>query len=343
MSKLKFAVAGTGWVSGEYLKAISQHPDAEVYAVISESEERAKAKLQEHGLDAKVFTDFEEAAKDEQVDAIVLCSTPGIRPEQTEIAAKNGKHLVLEKPLAMNRASLWDMAEALAKNPVKTVASFVLRWNPSINITKALIEDDAIGRIFMAEVDYWHHVGPQYGQYRWSKTKALGGSSMLSAGCHAVDAVRYFAGEVEEVTAYSCRTWADSEYEFDPNVIAILKLKNGGIGKVSSSLECKTPYQFNVHLLGEKGSIMDNNVFSHKFPGQTDYAVIPAILPDSGDVTHHPFQEEINEFIHAIQTNTETRCNFQEAFQSMEVCFAIDESAASGKSVKLEDGSLLKL
>ena len=88
---------------------------------------------------------------------------------------------------------------------------------------------------------------------------------------------------------------------------------------------------------------MDNKVFSHKFPGQTDYAVIPAILPDSGDVTHHPFQEEINEFIHAIQTNTETRCNFQEAFQSMEVCFAIDESAASGKSVKLEDGSLLKL
>lgn len=61
MSKLKFAVAGTGWVSGEYLKAISLHPDAEVYAIVSENEERAQAKLQEAGLDAKIFTQFEEA------------------------------------------------------------------------------------------------------------------------------------------------------------------------------------------------------------------------------------------------------------------------------------------
>lgn len=338
MSKLKFAVAGTGWVSGEYLKAIASHSDAEVYAIVSESAERAQAKLDEAGLEAKVITRFEDAANDPNVDAIVLCSTPGIRPDQTELAAKNGKHLVLEKPLAMNREGLWQMSEALEKNPVKTVASFVLRWNPSFNNTKALIDDDAIGRVFMAQIDYWHHVGPQYGQYRWSRTKELGGSSMLSAGCHAVDAIRYFAGDIEEVTAYSSKTWADSDYEFDPNVIAILKLKNGGIGKVSSSLECTTPYQFNVHLLGEKGAIIDNKLFSHKLPGQTDYATIPTITPDSGDVTHHPFQEEIYEFIEAIQTNTETRCPFQDAYKSMEASFAIDESVATGKSVQLKDG-----
>lgn len=332
---IKFGVVGTGWVAGEYLQAIQAREDSEVYAVLSRDEHYARERMNELGIDTRIYTDYAAMVADPEIDAIVLCSTPGLRPEQMMLAAKHGKHLVIEKPMAMNRESLFQMAEVLEKHPVKTVVSFVLRWNPSFETTKALIEDDALGRIYMAQIDYWHHVGPQYGQYAWSRTKALGGSSILSAGCHAVDAVRYFAGDITEVTAYSCGTWADSEYEFDPNVIAMFKLKNGGIGKVSSSLECKTPYRFNIHLLGEKGAIMNNQLFSHKFPGQTDYAVIPTISPDSGDVSHHPFTHEINDFVQALKNNTATRCEFADAYKTMEVSFAIDESIATGGKVIL--------
>ncbi len=331
----RFVVAGTGWVAAEYFKAILDHPEGEVYGVVSRDRHRAAERMRELGVQANVYASFEEVVNDAQVDAVVLCSTPDVRPEQTILAAQNGKHLVIEKPLAMDKESLWRMAEAIAQYPVRTVVSFVLRWNPMFRTVRSLIADDALGRIFMAQVDYWHHVGPQYPQYRWSSQKALGGSSMLSAGCHAVDALRYFAGEVEAVTAYSCRTWPDSDYEFDPNIIAVLRLANGGIGKVSSSLECKTPYKFNVHLLGEKGALMDNHLYTHKLPGQTDYATIPTILPDSGDVSHHPFKEEINDFVHAIRTGSSTTCDFFDAFKTMELCFAIDESAAMGTSVSV--------
>ncbi len=331
----RFVVAGTGWVAGEYLKGIMVHPQAEVYGTVSRDRNRATTRLGELGISSKVFDSFEEAVNDPQVDAVVLCSTPEVRPAHVILAAQHGKHLVIEKPVALERKNLWDMAEAIEKYQVRTVVSFVLRWNPMFNMAKSLIEDDALGRIFMAQLDYWHHVGPQYDQYRWSSTKSLGGSSMLSAGCHAVDALRYFAGEVEEVTAYSCRTWSKSDYEFDPNVVAILRLKNGGIGTVSSSLECKTPYRFNIRLLGEKGTLMNNQLYTHKLPGQTDYAVIPSILPDSGDVAHHPFTDEINDFVRSIQSGASTRCDFMDAFKTMEVCFAIDESAALKRSVSL--------
>lgn len=337
MSIMRFVVVGTGWVAGEYLKAIHARKDAEVYGVVSHNIEHAKQRLMELSIDARISSNFEEAVKDPNVDAVVLCSTPDIRSEQAILAARYGKHIVLEKPLAMDRKALLTMADAIHSSKVHTVVGFVLRWNPSFLNTKALIEDDAIGRIFMAQIDYWHHVGPQYPQYRWSKGKALGGSSIMSAGCHAVDAIRYFAGDIEEVTAYSCRTWVDSEYEFDPNAIAICKLKNGGIAKVSSSLECKTPYKFNMHLLGEKGTIMNNQFFSHKLPGQTDYTTIPTILPDSGDVSHHPFIEEIDDFVLSLRQNTKTRCDFFDALHSMETCFAIDESIAEGRSVKVTE------
>lgn len=338
MKTLRFAIVGTGWVAGEYMKAIRSREDAEVTAVVSRREEYTKLKLSENGIAARIHSEFADAVQDPNVDAVVLCSTPDVRPEQAILAAQNGKHIVMEKPLSMNREALWRVADALEKWLVHSVASFVLRWNPSFRNTRAFIQEDAIGRPYMVNIDYWHHVGPQYGQFRWSKTKANGGSSMLSAGCHAVDAVRYFAGDIEEVTAYSCQTWANSEYEFDPNAIAIFKLKNGGIGKVSSSLECKTPYKFNVHILGEKGAIMNNQLFSHKWPGQTDYATIPTILPDSGDVSHHPFSQEIDDFVEAVRTNTATSCEFSDAFKTMEVCYAIDESIASGKAVRLPLG-----
>jgi UDP-N-acetyl-2-amino-2-deoxyglucuronate dehydrogenase len=332
---IKIAVAGTGWVAGEYMKATSQNPGAELAGIYSRDRAYAQQRLTEMGLDTKVFDSYEKMVQDPNVDAVVLCSTPDVRTEQTILAAQNGKHLVIEKPMAMNKENLWKMADAITANPVTTVVSFVLRWNPGFDNIKSLINDDALGRIFMAQIDYWHNIGPHYGQYKWSSKKKLGGSSMLSAGCHAVDAVRYFSGDIEEVTAYSCGTWKDSGYEFDPNAIAIFKLANGGVGKVSSSLECKTPYRFNIHLLGEKGSVMNNQVFTHKLPGQTEYATVPTILPDSGDVSHHPFVHEINDFIESIEQKKQTRCDFFDAFKSMEVCFAIDESAATGKRITL--------
>lgn len=335
MMTVKFAVAGTGWVTGEYFKSIINHPQGELYGVVSRDRSRAEAVLSEHGVEARVFDSYEQMVKDPEVDAVVLCSTPDARPERTILAAQHGKHLVIEKPLAMNKERLWDMAEALEQNPVTTVVSLVLRWNPMFEMAKSLIQDDALGRIFMAQLDYWHHIGPQYAQYRWSSQKELGGSSMLSAGCHAADALRHFVGEVEEVVAYGGRTWADSEYGFDPNAVALLKMANGGIGTVSSSLECTTPYKFNIRLLGEKGSLMNNELYTNKIPGQTDYATIPTILPDSGDVTHHPFSDEIDDFIQAIQNGTKTRCDFFEGYKTMELCFAIDEAIATGQKVTL--------
>lgn len=336
MSKLKFAVAGTGWIAGEYARAIEACEDAELSAVVSSDESRARSRLKEWGReDVRVYTDFSAMVRDPAIDAAVLCSTADVRPGQAVEAARCGKHLVIEKPLAMDRDGLLRMAEELSRHPVRTAAGFVLRWNPGMETIKAMLEDDALGRVFMAQIDYWNHIGPQFSQYRWSRTRALGGSSMLSAGCHAVDALRWFAGEVAEVSAYSCRTWADSDYEFDPNAIAILKLRNGGVGKIAASLECRTPYRFHVHLLGEKGTVVNNRVFSHKYPGQTDYAVIPTIMPESGDVAHFPFGRLIAEFAGAIRRGGRVRTDFEDAVKTMEVCFAIDEAAATGRTVKV--------
>jgi len=76
-----FVVAGTGWVAAEYFKAILDHPEGDVYGVVSRDRNRAAERMRELGLHANVYGSFEEAVKDAQVDAVVLCSTPDVRPK----------------------------------------------------------------------------------------------------------------------------------------------------------------------------------------------------------------------------------------------------------------------
>lgn len=220
---------------------------------------------------------------------------------------------------------------------VKTVVSFVLRWNPLFQTIKAMLADCMIGELFYAEVDYMHGIGPWYKQYEWNIKKSIGGSSLLTAGCHAVDGLRWFVQqEAVEVSAYSNFSKKNPlGYEYEPNSVTIVKFADGTIGKVASSVECVMPYSFNIELLGDQGTIRNNQIYTRKWPGQTGWATIPTILPDSGDVTHHPFVGEVNHLVECILTDKESHVNVADAVKTHEICLATELSAAEGRPVKL--------
>jgi predicted dehydrogenase len=121
-------------------------------------------------------------------------------------------------------------------------------------------------------------------------------------------------------------------------VVAVVKFANGAIGKLSSIFDVQSPYAFNIDLLGEKGSIRDNHIYAKEyFGGQTDWVTVPTIRPDSGDVSHHPFQGEINHFVDCILKDEESHVNLADAVKTHEVCLAIDRSAAEGRPIKIAE------
>jgi predicted dehydrogenase len=153
---------------------------------------------------------------------------------------------------------------------------------------------------------------------------------MLLAGCHAVDAIRWFAGEeIVEVCGFSNNR--QGRFEFDANVVAILRFESGTIGKVAALFDCELPYAFNIDLLGSAGSLRDNRVWSKQlYPQQTDWETIDTILPDSGSVDHHPFDAELNHLVDCIREDRESHCSVADAYRTHEVCLAIDRSLADG-------------
>jgi predicted dehydrogenase len=340
---LGVAIQGAGNVSTEHIRAYQRNPHTQVVAIGSRREEGARAKAAQMGLECALYTDYEALLAHPGVDIVSICTPHDRHALETIAAARAGKHLLIEKPVAVDLGELREMADAVRSAGVKSVVSFVPRWNPLVLTLKELLGRGALGSLFYAEVDYlhgtWHRKRPgpplrggaplSYEQPR-DRPLRTPISTFLGGGCHAVDMARYLMGaDVVEVTALSP---ADEVGKDRPprTTVALVRFAGGAIGKIGGASRQKMPYVFNIALYGETGSVRNNRVYSDLFPGQTDFVEIPTILPDSGDVAHHPFPEEIDHLVECILNDRESHCNLADAVNTHEVCFAADRSAAAG-------------
>jgi predicted dehydrogenase len=98
---------------------------------------------------------------------------------------------------------------------------------------------------------------------------------------------------------------------------------------------CKNPYTFEFTLMGTKGTIRDNRLYSDLLEGQDNYAVIPTQLPDSGSVLHHPFAPGLAHFVACLEADKETEQSLENAINVHEVCLAVDMSVEQRRSVTL--------
>ena len=334
MSKVTFgcAIYGAGWVADEHINAYLADPRAEVVAIGSRRRSSAMAAAAKAGLtNAAIYTDLDEMLADENVDAVSITGPNHVHVEHGVKCCEAGKHFIMEKPVAISLEGLHQLNDAVAASGVRTVVSFCLRWNPSLLNTANLVREGAIGNIFYAEADYWHGVSDWYPGWDWAKTIEQGGSSFLFGGCHAIDAIRWLTdSDIVEVSGAYAGGW-DDRYEYPATVVGTVKFANGAIGKLSSSVDCIMPYQFNIDLMGDGGAIRDNRVFSRElFPEQDGWTEVPAILPDSGDVSHHPFRGEISHFIDCIESGEDSYVDIADSVNTHEVCFAMERSWKNG-------------
>lgn len=334
MSDKKYGVGiiGAGWVSGEYVKAFRDHPLTEVVGMYNRTPGKATNVMKTHGVEGTEYKSIDEFFDDDRINIVVSTTHPDVRMEHCVRAAETGRHIVIEKPVGMSLQETAAIREAVAKAGVKTVTSFVLRWNPQFETVQKLIEQGVVGDLIYGEADYWHPLKQEYPGYHYYVTKKHGGSAFTAAGCHAVDMLRFLGGEVTEVAAFSTAgPKKDMNFEYPPVTVASLKFANGAVGKLSALIEGETPYIFNCRLFGTNGTIQDNRVYSRKFyPGSLDYWSFPTIEPDSGDVTHHPFVPEIAHFMDCIENDVESHASIYDSYKTMALVFAIDESAAKG-------------
>lgn len=340
MKKYNVGIIGYGWVATAHIPAINATSLGQVTAVYSSRKLDSNELSAKYGGTVAAYNDLDEMLTNPDIHAVSVCSYPYDHAKQVIAAAKAGKHLIIEKPLCLSLKELRAMQKAIEQAKVKTCVCFECRYSSQFLATKAIIDQGLLGKLHYGEVDYYHGIGPWYGQFRWNTRKDAGGSSLLTAGCHALDALLLCMGDdVTEVTSYdtksSNKTFAP--YEYTTTSVTILKFKSGAVGKCAAVVDCLQPYYFHTHLVGSEGSLLDNKFHSMKLgTNRHAWSSLAMKMLDSGDVSDHPYQTQFEAFFNALDKGKEMPLtNFADAARSHEIIFAADQSASTGKPVKI--------
>ena len=337
MTDYGVGIWGAGWVAGEHARAYAHNPNTRVVAVGSRTLEGAKRRIEEWGAEeAQAYDSLEALLAHPEVDLVSVC-TPNYRHAADVVTiASAGKHILIEKPPATDLEGLRAMRDAVRESGVKTHVGFVLHWHPLFQAVKRVVADGILGRIILAQLDYWHRLTAEdeLPLYAWLVDKEKAGSVFLAGGSHPMDSLRWFIGD-EIVEAYGYSTNPSGDYDYPTTTMGMLRFRGGTVAKISATVESYIPYTFNIDLLGEEGTLRDEKVYSRKLGNGKEWVDLGVAAPTSGEVSAHPFQGEIDYFVDCINRGVESEINLEDGVKTTEACLAVDMSAATGKPVRL--------
>ena len=335
MKKYNVGIIGYSWAAEAHIEAINNTSYAQVTAICSSRKLDSSEINTKHGGTITCYIDLDKMLANPDIHIVSICSYPDEHAEQAIKSARAGKHLIIEKPIALKWEDCMAVQDAVKATGVKTCVCFECRFSSQLQTIMSVIDRGLLGKIHYAEVDYYHGIGPWYGQYRWNTKKSKGGSSLLTAGCHALDALLMIMGNnVDTLTSYSTSSSNKdfSKYEYPTTSVTILKFKDGGIGKVASVIDCLQPYYFHIHLVGSEGSLLDNKFYSTQLGAldKSKWSKLSMKMLDSGDVSDHPYQSQFEAFFQALDQGKEMPLtNLTEALHTHEIIFAANDSSES--------------
>ena len=339
--KLGFGVISASGMAVEHMKAVKFNRDAELKAICDIDVNKAKTVAENLGVEA-YYADYRKLLKREDIGAVVIVTPDQIHPEQTIAALEAGKHVLCEKPMALTVAECMEMIKASERTGKKLMIGQICRYTPGFKLAKQLIDDGEIGELFFVESEYAHDYSNITGAGNWRMDPVRLRPPFLGGGCHAVDLLRWVAGDPYEVTAYSNRKVLKS-WPVDDCTIAILRFPKDVIGKVFVSAGCKREYTMRSVFYGDRGTIIVDNTTPHLTLYKKSIAEKERLFDVVEDQTmalsypvalsSHNAIREINVFIDIGLEDKPVTPDGRQGAATVAACLAAVESAGKGEKV----------
>jgi len=331
--KVRFAVVGVGGLGRAHLEAIQKNPDiAEAVAICDIEEKFLEMRGEAFGIPAeRRYTDYYKMLEDGGFDCVCLVTPDYIHREHAVAACEKGYHVLCEKPLAQTVEDCNAMIEAAEKAGVKFMTGQVCRKAPGFAKAKELVEQGKIGELFYVESEYAHDYQFLGKAWRWDPVHLR--YSIIGGGCHAIDLLRWIAGDPEKVMALANRKVL-TDWPVDDCTIAIMQFPNNVVGKIYCGIGVKRDYTMRTCLYGTKGTIICDNksptitLYRHAVTDNGEHIYPDVKIPV--DIAHHNIGAEIKDMAESILNDTPLECTVYEGANTVAVGIAAVESAAKG-------------
>ncbi len=310
-------------------------------AVMSRDRARGEAFARKHGI-AKVHTSLDGVLRDHDVDALYDATPDGLHAQHAIAAAAAGKHVLVEKPLALSVQEGEAAIAACRRHGVKLGVVFNQRHEPAHQEARRMVLGGAIGAVVLAHVQIPLRSAlpaPPPAAAGWRTDPAMrAGGIMVSIGDHAHDTLAYIVGQdIEEVTAFTDATRASALNERAAGML--VKLSQGAIGYAAASF--RTPFArrpFEIH--GTTGSLIIENTYAYLTGADDDPQPKLTIISETGSSVRRfaaaeCFRLEIEQFNRAIEGQGEAMTTPEEGLRALAVGEALYESVRSGRVAKV--------
>ncbi len=304
---------------------------AEIAAICDCDENNLHAAGERYGIPAeKQVTDYMEIVRDPRIQAVTVAVPDQLHRQLTCDLLRAGKHVLCEKPLALTREDTQAIIRAADESGRKCMVGQICRFTPAFEKAKEIIDSGEIGEIYFVESEYAHDY--MYLCDTWRSDPLRHG--VIGGGCHAIDLLRWFAGDPQEVFAYGMHKLLP-QVSYDDATIAVLKFGENVAGKVFVSTGCKRDYTMRTLVYGTKGTIICDNTsptMTLFTIGEDEMAHEPQTI--EVDVNNHNAAREFDVFADAILNDTPVMTDAREGAKTVEVCRAIVESSVTGKIMR---------
>jgi UDP-N-acetylglucosamine 3-dehydrogenase len=328
---LRVGLIGTGRAGKNHVAAYQKLEDAQLLMVADASAEAARQVAAQSG--AQVAASPEDIFRSPDVDVVDICVPTSLHREYVTSAAKAGKHVICEKPIALAVEDGQAMIDACRESGVRFFVAHPTRFLPEYRQIKVLLDSGVLGSPLAAKT--WRGGRFFAGADEWIKDVAQSGSIIVEATLHDFDILRWYFGDVDRVFAIR-RTAEDPAYvEY---AVTTLYFKNGVVATVEGNWVYQERFYYTLDLYGAKG------VMSFDSKGQMPLRLSSAsVAPDGVSITHRfespnefdAFVAEIEHFISCIRTGETPIITPQDACRALEIGLAALKSAQTGQMISL--------
>lgn len=330
---------GCGRISRNHLAAIAAVEGLQLTAVCDSVAGRAKEAGEEAGV--PWFSSYEAMLSDAECDAVTIATPSGLHPRHGVLAARAGKHVITEKPMAISLEGADELVRACDDAGVHLFVVKQNRLNPPVQLLKRAIDKNRFGRIFLANATIrWARPQEYYDQAPWRGTWEFDGGAFMNQASHYVDLIQWLVGSVESVIAMTA-TLA-RKIETEDTGIAALKFRNGALGTIEvTMLTYPRNMEGSVTILGEKGTVKIGGTAVNQIEHWSfaeyddDDKLVDSVNTSPPNVYGFGHEVYYRNVLEVLRGNAQPDTDGRAGRKSLELILGIYESARTGCAVSV--------
>lgn len=334
MKAIKWGIIGCGSIAkAEIAPAMQRAPHCQLVAVVDQRQERSAAFVEKYGAQ-RAYDRLDDFLDDPEVEAVYIGTPAVAHCAHVRQAAAKGKHILCEKPMAMNSAECQQMIAACQQAGVKLMIGFMMRFNVFNQQARQLIQAGALGQIVYTRVQasyyYFDGLAPAND---WRLDPAIaGGGPLIDMGSHGLDLMRYFHGEIVEVSA-GVDNIVD-HYPVEDCAFALVKFAGGGYGILDACFNLKWPER-KIDIYGSQGSLFLEGTLGRASGGKLRVRIEENEEEYAPPAINNIYESELEHFGQVIRGAAAPLLPGEEGLKNMRIIEAIYRAGREKKVVKV--------